>query len=462
MHVTWGCSIHPPHSHCRCLPPFSTSHRTAHVRKRRSTRAPKMPPVAVAQRALSTLAKKLHPQLPLTPRESQQLLNRLTTTFRSHLDREHPPHTLENPHQPSACKFDFDSRDDHASTLATSSAALASQHLDAVLSNPLFAVKPSHRCSQSAASRILKDPLGWFINEIAMGTATLSKVSTCLDVLHRPRHAKQLHNARTPGAVIGGWLRSSGLDASKEFLDMCIGPNAFTSRLVTRLMADGEERLLWKWLTRPWCSSLSYQETLVFRKRILKHMVRVKVGQDLQQGLLLFARACDICREQQRGYEILRPAGQHLVQSIALQSTASISHELYNSFRESTRLWLPGTWARAVNSMLWLHQPTGAFTTPGLQFIQDPTGAAAFSTARAGQRSFVVQLSLGVARQLLEEERYKDAQAVMALTKQYFPDLVLSDASIEKLESTSRSNRIEERQAEEERNLELLNGLVPT
>ena len=43
-----------------------------------------------ARRAFGSLASKIHPQLPLTPRESQQLLNLLTTSFRSHLDREHP------------------------------------------------------------------------------------------------------------------------------------------------------------------------------------------------------------------------------------------------------------------------------------------------------------------------------------------------------------------------------------
>ena len=129
----------------------------------------------LGQRALGTLAKKLHPQLPLTPRESQQLLNLLTSSFRSHLDAAHPVHTTEKSHQ-SVVRKTVDSGDkDHVPFHARSSSALASQHIDAVLSNPLFAVKPTRRGAASAASELLQDPVAWFVNEIAAGNATLAK-----------------------------------------------------------------------------------------------------------------------------------------------------------------------------------------------------------------------------------------------------------------------------------------------
>ena len=86
-----------------------------------------MPPATAAgQRALSTLANKLHPQLPLTPRESQQLLSLLTASFRRHLDREHPVHTAEVAHLHSTVPKA--ARHDPGTTTSTSSAALASQH----------------------------------------------------------------------------------------------------------------------------------------------------------------------------------------------------------------------------------------------------------------------------------------------------------------------------------------------
>ncbi|KAF3011067.1 hypothetical protein E8E13_011168 [Curvularia kusanoi] len=414
-----------------------------------------MAPVAAAgQRALSTLAKRLHPQLPLTPRESQQLLNLLTTSFRAHLDREHPVHTPET----AAPKAGRNGRD---SIVAPSSAALASQHLDAVLSNPLFAVKPSRRGSQSGALQILKDPIGWFLNEMAMGRASLSKVSTCLDILDRSDVAAQSRQDKKPGAVIGGWLHSSGLDASTEFLETCVASHSFLSRLVTLLLADGETRILWKWFARPYTPGLSHAKVLIFKKQILRCMVHAGTGHDLPRSLLLFERAHDICQEQQKGFETLRTAGQYLVHAIVSKPTVSISHELYDAFRKSTAFWIPGPWAVAVDAMLWLRHPLGASFTPGIQFIQDPAGAATFAKARTAQRSFVVQLSLGVARELLAEERYEDAQVVMAFIKQYFPDLVLTSFSQEPPRSAVHSAKFEKEQADEVRNLELLEGLLP-
>jgi len=425
-------------------------------------------PSNVGHRALSTLAKKLHPQLPLTPRESQQLLNLLTTSFRSHLDREHPVHAADKAQQPIVR---YTALEDHRPLYATSSAALASQHLDAVLSNPLFAVKPSRRNSESAASHVLKNPVGWFLNEIAAGTATSSKLALCLEILdrHTAGQTPRLHGDKTPGAIISEWFHSSGADTSKEFLDMCTAtsqtrrPDTFISRLVNVLISGGEKRLLWKWFAGRRLQGLMSQNNLyLFRKKLLLHMVRIEASQDLRQGLLTFERAHDITEKYDLTCDRLRPAGQFLVQTIMAKSTVSIGHNLYKSFQDSTKLWLPSKWAHAVDSMLWLHHPSGASATPGLQFIEDPAGAVTYAKASPSQRRFIVQLSLGVARQLLEEERYEDAQTVMAFSKQHFPDLVLSKLpTTEKAVAERQSSKIEMAQKEEERNLELLDSLAP-
>lgn len=425
------------------------------------------------QRALSTLAKKLHPQLPLTPRESQQLLSLLTTSFRTHLDREHPVYTTEKAHKPTT-RTNAGTNVGHvtqSNPRATSSAALASQHIDAVLSNPLFAVKPSRRGSVSAASQVLSDPLSWFLNEIATGNATLSKAAMVLDILDRQPapHTLQLHKGRTAGAVIGDWLQSSGLGASREFLDMCLvkpnvkRPKTFIYRLVTILMADGKELLLWKWFSSHSSHGLSSAQVISFKKQLLKHMVVAEAQQELHRSIALFSRAHQMINEQpEKQWEELRPAGQYLVQAIMSKPTTSVDNDLYNFFRRSVRLWVPNKWAQAVDSMLCLHHPDKASARLGLQFIQSPTGAATYAKAKPVQRRFIVQLSLGVARQLLEEERYEEAHDVMAFTKQHFPDLVLENLPTEQKQVVNcQSNKIKKARTEEE-NLELLNGLALT
>jgi hypothetical protein len=426
----------------------------------------------IGQRALSTLASKIHPQLPLTPRESQQLLALLTSSFRTHLDREHPVHVPEKSQKPVARKT-IDSNDDFASPRATSSYALASQHIDAVLTNPLFTVKPTRRGSESAASDVLKDPMGWFLGQIVTGNATLSKASMCLEMLDK-RTAGQtprLHNGKTPGAIIGDWLRASGLDTSKEFLEMCIAKpqtkrptNTFLSRLVSLLIADGKKPLVWSWFARSWKSVLIPSKALKFRQQLLKHMVFAEASGDLYRGILLFRRACEMIGEHtDKSYEVLRPAGQYLVQAVMSRPTHTVSRDLYNSFRQSTRLWINSNWAQAVESMLWLHHPTTASVLPGFRFIQDPAGAATYANAMPSQRRFIVQLSLGVARQLLDEENYEDAQIVMAFTKQHFPDLVLSSLPTEQQPAVDRqSNKVKRERLREEKNLELLDSLIPT
>ncbi|KAF9697096.1 hypothetical protein EKO04_004731 [Ascochyta lentis] len=428
-------------------------------------------PSTAGQRALSTLASKLHPQLPLTPRESRQLLTLLTTSFRTHLDREHPVHVTEKSH--NLTRHNVVRHQDYNSSHATSSSALASQHIDAVLSNPLFAMKPSRRGSQSAASEILKDPIGWFLNQVAAGDATLSKASMCLGMLEKrtAEQPPQLHAGKAPGAIIGDWLRSSGLDSSKEFLDMCIAEpqtkrpsDTFFSRLVSLLIAHDKKPLVWKWYTRSWRSGVQPTKVLLFRKQLLKHMVHAEASQDIYRGIVLFRRACEMIGEQsEKSYEQLRPAGQYLVHAIMSRPTNTIGRDLYNSFRQSTRLWINSRWSQAVDSMLWLHHPTTASAAPGLRFIQDPAGAATYANAIPTKRRFIVQLILGIARQLLEEESYRDAQTVMAFAKQHFPDLVLSNLSTEQQPAADRLSRKAERERRrEERNLELLDDLILT
>lgn len=423
----------------------------------------------MGQRTLSTLASRFHPQLPLTPRESQQLLTLLTTSFRTHLDREHPVHVSDKSDDSAVRKAVV--HEDHESPRAASSYALASQHMNAVLFNPLFAVKP-RRDLKTAASAILKDPMGWFFHQIATGNATLSKASMCLDMLDKRTagQSPELYKGRTHGTIIGDWLRSSGLDTSKEFLEMCIGnlqtrrpSNIFLSRLVTLLMADGKESLVWGWYKRSWQEGLDPTKVSLFRGQLLKHMVHVEANQDLDRGILLFKKACEMIGEQTvKPYEQLGPAGQCLVQAIMSRPMNTIDHDLYNSFSQSTRLWVNSKWGQAVDSMLWLHHPTTASAAPGLRFIQDPTGAVMYVNAVRSQRRFVVQLSLGVAHQLLEEESYEDAQAVMAFIKQNFPDLVLSDSVSEKRPIADRNSKKLERERDQEKNLELLDSLALT
>jgi len=431
---------------------------------------------ATSKRMLSTLASKLHPQLPLSPRESQQLLSLLTSSFRAHLDREHPLGAPESSHKRPIPRPSLSNgqRGSSPSGATASSYASATQHIDSILNNPLFAVKPRRRGSESAVLDVLRDPLTWFVNEIAAGSANLSKAAMCLDVLEKTpnQDPSRLKDRRSLAITLADWLKTSGLDTSKQFIDMCIISKSghgsrFLDRLLALLLAEGETTAPWRWFIRSneqrvKETGLDTARVATFRQQLLAKMVSIEASADLTRGLAVFMQAFRIVENagHESAYSLLRPAGGHLVNHITLSidQAPQPDAELYQSFLSSSPRWLGG-WSRAVEAMLWLHHPSSHSTAPGLSFIEDPAGAIAYVKSSRSRRNFLVQLCLGVARQLLEQEKFAEAQAVMAFTKEHFADVVLPKPAV--MEQMQQQAQQPWKVRTERKNLELLDSLVP-
>jgi hypothetical protein len=423
---------------------------------------------AASKRVLSTLAAKIHPQLPLSPRESQQLLNALTSSFRAHLDREHPLASTESTRSKPRRQVSVSNGQRSPSPHRATSSYAATRHIDSILNNPLFAVKPRRRGSESAAVDVLRDPIAWFINEIAAGSADLPKAAMCLEVLEKTTNEPPswLKDGKTPATILTEWLRTSGLDTSKQFLETCVTKfghgSRFLDRLVALLHTEGETIALWRWFRsneqRVKDTGLDVSKVATFRQQILAKMVSVEANAGLNNGLATFMQAFRLVEnaEHESAYGILRPAGGHLVNRVVSSTEQTFESELYQLFLVSSQRWL-GTWSRAVQSTLWLHHPSEPSAVPGLRFIQDPAGAVTFVNSSRSRRHFLVQLCLGVARQLLKEEKFGEAQAVMEFTKQHFADVVLPKAPVVEQRTTEAWRLRKERE-----NLELLDRLIPT
>ena len=431
---------------------------------------------ATSKRMLSTLASKLHPQLPLSPRESQQLLSLLTSSFRAHLDREHPLGPAESSQKRPIPRpsLSNDQRGPSPIGATPSSYASATQHIDSILNNPLFAVKPRRRGSESAALDVLRDPRTWFVNEIAAGSANLSKAALCLEVLEKTpsEGLSRLRDRKGLATTLADWLKTSGLDTSKRFVDMCIGKSGRGSRFLDRLLAlflaENETTAPWRWFIRSneqrvKETGLNTAKIVTFRQQLLAKMASAEANADLTRGLAVFMQAFRVVENAgyESAYSILRSAGGHLVNRIStnIDQGSKVDAELYQSFSLSSQRWL-GAWSRAVESMLWLHHPLQRSATPGLQFIQDSAGAVAHVKSSQSRRNFVVQLCLGVARQLLEEEKFAEAQSVMAFTKEHFADVVLPKPVV--MEHLQQPTTEAWKVRKERENLQLLDSLVPT
>lgn len=418
---------------------------------------------AASKRVLSTLASKLHPQLPLSPRESQQLLTLLTTSFRAHLDREHPVTDNKPPQQSTGSS-------------APSSYASASQHIDSILTNPLFAVKPRRRPSEFAAADVLRDPLGWFLDEIAAGSATLSKAVICIQSLHLAAVTPARHrDGKTPASIIAEWLRTSGTDTSKEFIQISLKGQEHKyldtgfPKIVAMLFAQGEGAALWRWYIRSpeqriKETNLDLETITKFRETLLWNMVFAQTRVSLANGIAIFMQAFRMAEVtgQPTAYDSLRHSGMHLVNKIMATPNHSLQPELYQAFMLTCRRW-SGRWSMAVEPMLWLHHPTERSAAQGLRYIQDPNGALFhLQGARKSRRNFLVQLCLGVARQLLEENKLAEAQVAMEFAKIHFADLVLPKTVPAKAKAGPVAKPSIVVGKREKKNLKLLDQLIPT
>jgi hypothetical protein len=424
---------------------------------------------ASSKRMLGTLASKLHPQLPLSPRESQQLLTLLTTSFRTHLDREHPPPARAGDSKAATRASNGRS----PSPMRTSSSyASATRHIDSILTNPLFAVKPARRASETAAVDVMRDPAGWFVDQIATGAATLPKAGMCIDLLDTATETStRLHNGKTIAFRLAEWLQSSGLDKSREFVTFFESKSGFSGKPMTKLLAllfaEGQTAAPWRWFIRPneqriKDTKLDARAVLVFRRQLLSKMVSTQGDKSLDQGLAVFMQAFRMAEIEgtEAAYTVVRYAGGHLVNRIMSAPDSTTAPDLYHSFLLSSRRWL-GNWSPAVESMLWLHHPTQRSASPGLEFLQDPTGAIAHVQGPIARRHFLVQLCLGVARQLLEEERYVEAQVAMQFSKEHFADLVLPNVQMEMQDVQASEASERKRRRKEQMNLDLLDQLAP-
>lgn len=118
---------------------------------------------------------KIHQPLPRTPRESQQLLNALTSSFRRQLDHAYPAPNVPN------YKGDRQPLNTESSVHATD------KHLHNILDNPLFRLMPrrlppvGHNALPSdEKARMAEEPMVVFDELVASGSVTVPAVVACL------------------------------------------------------------------------------------------------------------------------------------------------------------------------------------------------------------------------------------------------------------------------------------------
>lgn len=241
--------------------------------------------------SLKTLFPPLHQPLPLNRRETQQLLNVLTASFRRHLEREHG-------HAPA----DHVGKVGGGVTTSTDrpGAHPTHRHLQAVLSNPLF--RPSAGAQQANIGHG-KDPMEVFDRAVAQGLMTVKAATGVLVAVQRRAHTTtgqwpgqwQGQDDVGAGLKVLQWLRSSGAERELEFLL----DEKFTRLLVTFLVDEGLEPVAWGWLEKLNSGSgmmANYGARLLRFKLLLRQLVYVKSAQSasLDEAYATLLRADDV------------------------------------------------------------------------------------------------------------------------------------------------------------------------
>ncbi|TVY45757.1 hypothetical protein LOCC1_G003456 [Lachnellula occidentalis] len=399
----------------------------------------------------------LHPPMPLTPRESRNLLNLLTTSFRKHLDKEHGPltslpteaesksaHTPKNYRSPSHTRRNSQS-EKHAADL----------HLSRVLGNPLL--MPLGRVRHV----LPKDPMLVFEAAVAKGMMDISTASKCLWAMKQTIIQSRVLNVRDgmrdskAGTTVLKWLVSSGQANNLDFLRN----QEFAVILMQYMIAEGMQDACWDWILksfkdipRIFASSPHSDE----RDRLVVDINRpfhcfllamTTRGNSMDDGYAAMSRAIGyldrLSLEQAR--VVLGGSVSFL---IGLTKTTNwgrpgppASESNFDSFLQHIPISRPRF--KYDLAHLWLLHPTRPSAELALELLREVhtygvpliiSESKKLGSWQQGMDSRIMHLGLEAAKYLLKQDLYREADEVMACLRLHFATQLDSEAEAASLE----------------------------
>ena len=385
---------------------------------------------------------KFHVPLPRTPRQSQQLLNALTSSFRRELDRAHPP-TASSSDEGSGTNNAYSG--DHLNEEHAHSAAHATdKHIRALLDNPLFRVSPSRNSVRSGpqsstdGSRIQKEPMAIFDELVASGSATVGSVSDCLNwqllLASRQsgeRFVKELRDSRA-GSRTFSWWSSSDPSTRVSFLK-----NNRAVRSTCKFMAaEGLRDSILAWLrvlrNRDF-GGLEVEEDLAEKsfKYILGNFLNgeIECGGGLVSALRFYLDACKILMSTADETPTLplkkslgAPAG-YLLSMIEMNSrrnpSDSIPADVYDKYANMVSALALGKLQSAVISIYHPTRPDAELFVRYLRRLS-PTAIAAWPQQH---RTKVVRVGFDALRILSDSGKSRDCLFLANFLEQHAQEL---------------------------------------
>ncbi|KAI0111697.1 hypothetical protein F4814DRAFT_363638 [Daldinia grandis] len=369
--------------------------------------------MVVRTTSLNSLKKflpKIHQPLPLTHRESQQLLDSITASFRKNLDKEHPwEHHDDTTSQTS---ISSNKKPILSTSLSSSSPSLdtpgqqhpTDRHLRAILSNPLFSDKGKKKLPSAP-----RDPLDVFDSAVSRGLMTPQRAAGFLAKVRSQIKSESADDIRRDMAASGAglrvvqWLRASGLENDLQFNSY----STLFAALIPFMYAEGLEEVAWTWVARlSICDKtddvkklhISTLSALLFAIVNQTSYTYSGVKTSLDPSYEAIIRASDILPKQNEvAFKSFRKAwaGLSWISTVCASERPKPSAPLFDSFVEIGRPWkMPLDMAH-----LELHHPLVPNHYAAVQFLHNNFDS---TNLHPSTRRRLVCLALDTANRLKE------------------------------------------------------------
>ncbi|KAJ5760965.1 hypothetical protein N7520_008121 [Penicillium odoratum] len=386
---------------------------------------------------------KINQPLPRTPRESQQLLNALTSSFRRQLDHAYPvSDTHEGDRQP----------------LNTDSSLHATDHhLHIILDNPLFRIVPPKGINQHVRDideqeRLAKEPMLVFDELAASGSVTPLTITKCLKsqllLVRTPAQngvSEAMKTSRAASRVVEWFWASDGVSRQ-----MLLHSRAATSSLTKFMVAEGLQDTIVQWirmlLSRDLGGSNGRITESVAQQSISNVLVdfmeaELRYGDGLASAFKYYLRVCHmhsmLPQQIKSGKPMLLAAGAHLNRAAmdAKPLTEKVTPYIYDEYREVIST-LASSRSLLFASVSLCH-PSHPDPTPFIRFVETLSlpKVQAWNDSR---RDAFLRIACDALRLLIEQRRIRDATSLARHVQLLLPDNTADNAEGSRIRSSVR------------------------
>lgn len=366
---------------------------------------------------------KIHPPLPRTPRESQALLNALTSSFRRQLDQEYPvPEPSSGDRARNQTRNHGEKRREPAK--ADSAAHMTDEHFMNILDNPLFRVVPSKQQQQADArrDRVRREPMAVFDELVASGLVSQETIGPCLksqNALSMAAKEGRVESMRASraGSKFLSWWHSIDIEQRARTL-LWSKVNMYVVRFLVA------ERLQWTVLSWWRMAVRGGQDSLVVQDpgaigTMLGYFLQAEtgLGRGLKSALAYHHQACQMvsATSGQPLEQVSKPCRHALSRATAmlnrsiimrgLDGTKEVPGQLYDEYMEANSAVLP-------NTLLAHAMPVYHPTTPDPWHFHrqlDHEAETARSLIAAKSHHVLTRAIFDTLRVLIDKDEFDDA-----------------------------------------------------